>query len=287
MSDPQFKPSDEKTLIIAMVLQDIKDALLQQKNTSVVTIQAEKPNIYYWARFDPRDEEMWLDEVYEDVRETPLFDIGVAEDKEKALKILRDKGVVKRLVVNSVREDSIGLGNLIEFVRSFQIELNVVKFLKYYDAYIKAAKPALDEYLALSENKPLQEEIQIAAPRQTEDFPARLSLNSATKTIRLTALGKTVDIKRFNSKASANYRAFKQLSLRANEALSKKDMGVPPNGTAVKDIPKTMGFNGKLKNIFFTTDSKKQTLILHPEKILKGSEAETIRTLMQDNSMQK
>lgn len=83
MPDPQFKQSDEKTLIIAMVLQDIKDVLLQQKNASVVTIQAEKPNSYYWARFDPRDEEMWFDEVYEDVRETPLFDIGVAEDKEK------------------------------------------------------------------------------------------------------------------------------------------------------------------------------------------------------------
>lgn len=190
-------------------------------------------------------------------------------------------------MVNSVKEDPIGLGNLIEFVRSFQIELNVVKFLKYYDAYIKAAKPALDQYLALGENKPLQQEIEIAEPQQVENFPAKLSLSPATKTIRLTALGRTVNIKKFNSKLSANYKAFKRPNLRANEALTKKDMGIPPRGTAVKDIPKTMGFNGKLKNIFFTTDSKNQTLMLHPEKILKGSEAEIIRTLMQDSSIQK
>lgn len=282
---PSFKKPDEKTLLIAMVLQDIKDILLQQKNTSVVTIDAEKPNSYFWAQYDPRDEEMWFDDFYGDVREVPFFSMGIATDKERTLELLLDKGVIKSFIVNSEQEDPIGLG-LIDFVRSFKIELNAVKFLKYYDAYTKAAKPALNQYLALSGEVPLQPEIKPEEPQLTQSFSAKLSLNSATKTIRLTALGKTVDVKKFGRQAD-NYIMLTNLYRHPNEALTRKGMGVLPKGSLVKDIPKTMGFSGEMKSIFFTVDSKLQTLTLHPEKVLTPDEAEIIQAFVNSNTMKK
>lgn len=145
MTANTFEKPDEKIMLTAMVLQDIKDALQNQKNNSSITIQAETPNTYYWAQFDPLDGEQWFDGFYGDIREIPSFGIGIAHDKLTVLEALRDKGAIRHFEVNSEEED-VGLNQPIEMIRDFEVEPNLVKFLKYYEKYTKAAKPYLEKY---------------------------------------------------------------------------------------------------------------------------------------------
>ena len=127
-----------------------------------------------------------------------------------------------------------------------------------------------------------------APSKQAHNPSAKLSLDSASKKLRLTAFGTTVTIKKFTSKGNDNYIMFKQLYLRPNEALTRVQMGVSKGGSDVKDIPKTMGFiNAQLKNIFFTTDRTNQTLALHPQKVLTPDEIEIIRTLVNSENYMK
>ncbi len=143
MSDKTFEKPDEKIMLTAMVLQDIKDGLQGQKSNNSVTIQAETPNAYYWAQFDPLDEEQWFDGFYGDIREIPSFGMNIASGKLKVLELLRDKGVIRRFEVDSAKED-VGLNHPIDMIRGFKVEPNLTKFLKYYEKYIEAAKPYLD-----------------------------------------------------------------------------------------------------------------------------------------------
>lgn len=143
MRTNNFEKPDEQTMLIAMVLQDIKDGLQSQKSNKVVSIQAQEPNSYYWAQFDPLDDEQWFDGFYGDIREIPRFGIGIAHDKLKVLELLQVKGVIKSFKVKSSKEDH-GLNELIEMVRGFEVEPNLVKFLKYYEKYVDAAQPYLE-----------------------------------------------------------------------------------------------------------------------------------------------
>lgn len=148
-----FKKPDEETMQTAMVLQQLKDVLTQQKS-NVVVIHAETTNDYYWAMFDPLDEEQWFDVDYGDIREMPLFATGIADLKQLVLELLQDRGVVKRLKVNSSQEDPLDMGWKDYIVtNSFEVELNLTKFLKYYDKYTSAAKPALTYYLNTIDSK--------------------------------------------------------------------------------------------------------------------------------------
>jgi hypothetical protein len=116
---------------------------------------------------------------------------------------------------------------------------------------------------------------------------AKLSLNSSTKTIRLTYDRKTRNVHVFRSKLDANYVMFKNLYLRPDQALDKNGMGAPRAVSPVKDLPKTMGFIGDLKGIFFTIDTKNKTLKLHPEKLLTPDEAETLDQFVNSKSAKK
>lgn len=142
-----FKKPDEETMQTAMVLQQLKDILAQQKS-NVAVMQAEATNNYYWAMFDPLDEEQWFDVNYGDIREMPSFATSIADLKRRILEFLQDRGVVKRLKINSSQEDPLDMGwKDYIVINSFEVELNLTKFLKYYDKYINAAKPALTHYL--------------------------------------------------------------------------------------------------------------------------------------------
>ena len=146
-----FQVPDETVLHTAMVLHDIKVVLAKQKNSKTIVIRADSPNDYYWAMFDPSDENQWLDEEYGDIREMPLFATRIADDKQKALELLKDKGVVTRLKVNSTQEDPENMGWKDYFVtNSFEVDINLTKFLKYHENYINAALPALNQLLVRS-----------------------------------------------------------------------------------------------------------------------------------------
>lgn len=152
-----FKQPDEMTILVAMVLQQIDSVLKKQKST-IAVIPAPSTNDYYWAMFDPRDEQQWLDEDYGDIREMPLFDNRIADDQRKAFEFLKDRGVIKRLKVNQTSEDPENMGWKDYFViNSFEVEVNLTKFLKYHDTYRKAAQPALRHFQILSGQQPVDD----------------------------------------------------------------------------------------------------------------------------------
>lgn len=174
-------------MLVTMVLQDIKDVLAAQKNSSTAVIRADKPNDYYWAIFDPADEQQWLDDEYGNIREIPSFATGIADDKLKALELLRDRGVVTRLKVNSTQEDPENMGWKDYFVTSsFEVDINLTKFLKYYEKYTKAAQPALNEYLVRSGRKvPDDTKLTQPEPAPTGQQQVNESTDSPVKKVAL------------------------------------------------------------------------------------------------------
>ncbi len=280
-----FNAPNRTTMLTAQVLQDIKDVLAKQKSNKMVILDAESTNEYYWAMFDPLDKDQWFDEDYGDIRDMPSFATGIAYDKSKVLEQLKNRGVIQKIKVNSVKEDPLDMGwKDYEVIKSFEVELHLSKFLKYYDSYIKAAKPALSEYLIRSGQASTNEAAGLNPVEQKTDNIAKVSLNSATRTIRLTVAGTTKNVHKFRSKQDANYIIFKNLTLYPDRAMTKKDLGVPRILSPLKDIPKTMGFKGELKSIFFTIDTKDKTLTLHPNKLLTNDELEILSHYVNSNN---
>lgn len=266
-----------QTQLLASVLQDIKDVLESQKDMSRIRIEAQTPNVFYWMQFDNIEEVNWLDDGYGDIRELPSFGMNVAHDKLKALEILKDKGIISELKVNVYKEDH-GLNVPVDMVRSFDIEINLKKFLIYYRKYTSIAKTNSTPAVGAKHH----ENTDVKQSSEPEvNITATLNLNRATRTIRLTVLGETIDIKTFKSKQNHNYIMFQTLYFKPDEALTRVQMGVPNGGSKVKDVPKTMGFTDKgVKNIFFTTDQKHQTLALHINKVLSKKEAEMLKSFV-------
>jgi hypothetical protein len=171
----QFNPPDGTILKTAMVLQDIRDVLKNQKNNRDVSISADTPNDYYWAQFDPLDEDMWFDEFYGDIREIPSFGTGLASEKQVVLEFLQERGVVKSIKINSTFEDPEDMGwKDYEVIHSFALEIDLIKFFKYYDKYVLAALPALNQYL-------------VRCGRNTETIPklvtAKKEVDSGTREV--------------------------------------------------------------------------------------------------------
>lgn len=129
---------DKQKYLIAMVLEDINQALIANRNHNKVHIIASTPNAYYWAYFDD-DEEQWQDGFYGDIREAPFFANKVADEKRDILKLLKDRGVVSNFAVNSSKQDPLGMGwkDYTE-IDSFDVSVNLSNFVKYYDKYTKA-----------------------------------------------------------------------------------------------------------------------------------------------------
>lgn len=146
-----FIQPDESILRMAWVLQEIRDVLKDQRNNKVVTIIAHSTNSYYWAMYDPTNEDMWVDEFYGDIREMPFFDSGVTSEKRTILDLLKEREVISTFTINSKFEDPENMGwKDYEVIHSFELQINLNKFLKYYEKYKIAAQPALNQFLIRS-----------------------------------------------------------------------------------------------------------------------------------------
>jgi hypothetical protein len=111
-----------------------------------------------------------------------------------------------------------------------------------------------------------------------QDFTKQTAkITMAGKVARLTINGQTYTLHKFRSINEHNYLVLKTLLAQPNTALTKAELGIPKALSKVKDLPKTMGFTNKLKDIFFNIDNKNQTLALFPEKVLTDMEAEIIK----------
>lgn len=246
---------DEQTMLIATVLQDIKDALENQKNSDLVTIEAQTPNAYYWAKFGPLEEEEWLDNVYGDIREMPSFGMGIAEDKIKALELLKDKGVVRHLKVNSFKENH-GLNQPIDMVRSFEVELNLIKFLKYYEKYTKAARPAIKR--ANNDRKP-------SLATENTDAMARLAPVAEVKIDGTKVLIGYADNELILQKSvrldGPLYNFMHYLYSHTEKAIALADIQSLSGCASIIDLSEQvryLGFSKEMKKIFFDEVSEKR-----------------------------
>ncbi len=249
MSDKTFEKPDEQIMLTAMVLQDIKDGLQNQKNNSNVAIQAQTPNAYYWAQFDPLDEEQWFDGFYGDIREIPSFGMGIASDKLKILELLQNKGVVRHFEVNSNEEDH-GLNHPIEMVRSFQVEPNLVKFLKHYERYTNAAEPYLTR-------KPTKHESPSIDDTAVATAYAKID---GTKVLVGYAVRELVLQKRVRLDGGL-YNFMHYLQSHTGRTIALTDVRALDGCATFSDLSEQvryLGFNKKLKAIFFDGVSEKQ-----------------------------
>jgi hypothetical protein len=107
---------------------------------------------------------------------------------------------------------------------------------------------------------------------QAPKVEQKVKLSMSGKVLRIMYNGTTRNIMTFKSVNNANYKACRALYERPDEPLTKQQMDLKKTSTQVKDMPKTMGFKGELKNVFFSTDTKNQTITLHPTKSLTPDE---------------
>jgi len=112
---------------------------------------------------------------------------------------------------------------------------------------------------------------------------AKITFNKNSKTIRLTFDGLTRDIKQIGDNSVNGLTLIKNLLLYPNEPRTRQELGLDRSLTVLKDWPKTLGFSGKLKNIFFDIDSKNKTITFYPEKLLTPDEAEIVKAFVNNN----
>lgn len=246
-STEPFQKPDEMTMLTAMVLKQLKQVLEQQKS-NIAVIHAQGTNEYYWAMFDPLDEQQWFDEDYGDIREMPMFATGISGDKQRILESLKERGVVKRLKVNSTQEDPEDMGWKDYFVtNSFEVEVNLTKFLKYYDTYIKAAQPALTQFLMRSGR--LESDTKLSQPESGQE--QNQDINNAENQVQKIAL----------HQLKPNHYSDKKGTLRLNDttviAISIKGRTMHKNGKPYLQC-KLMGmlfksFKTIRSGIFFST----------------------------------
>lgn len=249
MSDKTFEKPDEQIMLTAMVLQDIKDGLQNQKNNSTVAIQAQTPNAYYWAQFDPLDEEQWFDGFYGDIREIPSFGMGIASDKLMVLELLKTKGIVRNFNVNSSEEDH-GLNHPVEMIRGFDIELNLVKFLKYYEKYTNAAEPYLKRKPNKHESLPVDDTAAATAHAKID----------GTKVLVGYADRELVLQKRVRMDGGL-YNLMHYLQSHTGRTIALADIQALDGCATYDDLGEQvryLGFNKELKAIFFDGVSEKQ-----------------------------
>jgi len=159
-----------------------------------------------------------------------------------------------------------------------------------YSKYV----PFLKEYGAIEERSSVMDFIELEASvyvneSQLKDLKNNLingvaqkmyttaSITFNGKVIHLNHGGSTVRIHEFkiHSKKAYMYSIFHKLYTFPDEETPIKEI-VPNCGTPAKDVPKTIGFVGELKNIFFEVDSKKNTLTFHKQRKLTAKESEIL-----------
>lgn len=113
---------------------------------------------------------------------------------------------------------------------------------------------------------------------------AEISLDKAKRVLRISYGGLSRNLKHFKSAKNANYVFMSNLLLRPNETLDRNELGLTKQRSRVKDLPKTAGFDGPLKAIFFDIDSKHQTINFHNKKNLSSVEAEIVSSYVNSKS---
>lgn len=133
---------------------------------------------------------------------------------------------------------------------------------------------------------------EVADKYSTEKTQESAESNIATlylieKVIKLTYNGVKITVYDMKSKNTDGFKVFESLMSHPETPLDKEELGVPNKRSAVKDIPKTIGFTGELKKAFFSVDSTRQTLMLHPQVSLTRDKAETIFALVNSKKVKK
>jgi len=103
------------------------------------------------------------------------------------------------------------------------------------------------------------------------------SISFDGKVIKLNYAGSTSTIWEFRNQGSNAFMhsIFLKLFKNPDEPISPKSVD-HRIATTVKDFPKTVGFSGILKKLFFEVNSKEQTLTLHTKLNLTSEQAEML-----------
>jgi hypothetical protein len=125
--------------------------------------------------------------------------------------------------------------------------------------------------------KELRRDIAKPTPAATT---SELAVHKATLTLTDLNLKIRVDgryylVKRYQNKTKNSYRAINKLYTYAGQPLKKEELNLSLDAkTALKDIPKSMGFNGVLREFFIENGyvDKHPTLTLHKSRDVAGAD---------------
>lgn len=155
-----------------------------------------------------------------------------------------------------------------------------VPFLKESNAISKQSS-VVDFYeleARIYVNRPELEQLKKSLLSSTaQKMYTSASISFDGKTIRLNYADSTSTVWVFKNQGSSAFMhsVFVKLFKNPDEPVSPKNVD-RRIGTVVKDIPKTIGFSGILKKLFFEVNSKEQTLTFHPKCKLTVEQAEKL-----------
>lgn len=109
------------------------------------------------------------------------------------------------------------------------------------------------------------------------DYPVNQTMVALHgKYVRLVHRGHSIDLKRFKSTKLSNYIIFKKLYSNPDVPKTKEDLDSAAVKTLLRELPKMMGFETELRDIFFTINAKDRTIMFHPSKNLDSREDEIL-----------
>jgi len=155
-----------------------------------------------------------------------------------------------------------------------------VPFLKAHDA-IENRSSVMDfvdlEASVYVNEKQLNELKSLLLNGTVQKMYTSASISFNGKVIKLNYADSILNIWEFKNQGSNAFMhsIFLKLFKNPDEPISPKDVD-QRIATKVKDFPKTVGFSGILKKLFFEVNSKEQTLTLHTKQTLTPEQAEML-----------
>jgi hypothetical protein len=127
--------------------------------------------------------------------------------------------------------------------------------------------------------KELKRDIAKPAPATNGAAVHKATVTLTDLNLKIRVDGQQYLAKHYQNKTRNSYRAINKLYTYAGRPLKKEELNVSPNAkTTLKDIPKSMGFNGVIRELFIESGyaDKHPTLTLHKSRDVAGEDYERL-----------
>ncbi len=267
---PLNQLNKEKLLLVAYIMQQIKDALDNKfTNDNYIELPPLGINDYMRVICDDYDHE---------VTEHDLNEEHVKHSKLKTFRYLYEEEVIAIGYESFIDDDGEYQTIESDFIiqipgdeQSYPMRINLDNFNDYYKKVIKLAQPYLEKWRS--------EGTTSGELGRIEEVSLKLTGKTLWFCINEVPL---LEVKTLKSTKSNNIKFYKELQRRKGRYLSKEEMGINAKSD-VRHLPKTIGIKGPLLKHFIDIDDKNQKLKIPIKVELPHSEVEKLVAYVKDN----